>query len=125
MSLFVARLSRLPSCLLACVIGIPVDVLLITVVALWKSPFMLFKGWKRFLEDLVDREGPFSERLCVPFAGLVIILWPIAVVGAVIASLLSSFVLGLYSGVVVHQVSDMPIIIFFNISLSLFRELVG
>lgn len=81
-----------------------VDVLLITAVAIYKSPYMLLKGWKRLLEDLVGREGPFLETVCVPFAGLAILLWPLAVVGAVIASVLSSFFLGMYSGVIVHQV---------------------
>lgn len=65
---------------------------------------MLFKGWKRLLEDLIGREGPFLETVCVPFAGLAIILWPLAVVGAVIGAVVSSFFLGLYSGVIVHQV---------------------
>ncbi|XP_023512953.1 uncharacterized membrane protein At3g27390 [Cucurbita pepo subsp. pepo] len=97
------KLSRLPSCLLASLIGVLVDSLLITLVALWRSPFMLFKGWKRMLEDLVGREGPFLEAVCVPFAGLAIILWPIAVVGAVISAVVSSFFLGLYAGVIVHQ----------------------
>ncbi|XP_022987036.1 uncharacterized membrane protein At3g27390 [Cucurbita maxima] len=97
------KLSRLPSCLLASLIGVLVDSLLITLIALWRSPFMLFKGWKRMLEDLVGREGPFLEAVCVPFAGLAIILWPIAVVGAVISAVVSSFFLGLYAGVIVHQ----------------------
>ncbi|XP_022944680.1 uncharacterized membrane protein At3g27390 [Cucurbita moschata] len=97
------KLSRLPSCLLASLIGVLVDSLLITLVALWRSPFMLFKGWKRMLEDLIGREGPFLEAVCVPFAGLAIILWPIAVVGAVISAVVSSFFLGLYAGVIVHQ----------------------
>ncbi|KAG6570962.1 putative membrane protein, partial [Cucurbita argyrosperma subsp. sororia] len=97
------KLSRLPSCLLASLIGVLVDSLLITLVALWRSPFMLFKGWKRMLEDFVGREGPFLEAVCVPFAGLAIILWPIAVVGAVISAVVSSFFLGLYAGVIVHQ----------------------
>lgn len=81
----------------------PVDVPLITAVALWKSPYMLFRGWKRLLEDLIGREGPFLETVCVPFAGLAIMLWPLAVVGAVIGAFLSSFFLALYSGVIVHQ----------------------
>ena len=102
--LILVRLSRLPSCLLASLIGVLVDSLLITLVALWRSPFMLFKGWKRMLEDLIGREGPFLEAVCVPFAGLAIILWPIAVVGAVISAVVSSFFLGLYAGVIVHQV---------------------
>ncbi|KAA8524906.1 hypothetical protein F0562_011329 [Nyssa sinensis] len=97
------KLSKLPSCLLVALLGVPVDVLLITAVALWKSPSMLFKGWKRLLEDLIGREGPFLEAVCVPFAGLAIILWPLAVVGAVISAFLSSFFLGLYGGVIVHQ----------------------
>lgn len=98
------RLSKLPCCFLATLIGVPVDVLLITALALWKSPFMLFKGWKRLLEDLIGREGPFLETVCVPFAGLAILLWPLAVVGAVVAAIISSFFLGLYAGVIVHQV---------------------
>lgn len=96
----------MPSCLLAGLIGVVIDGVLITVVALYKSPYMLLKGWKRLLEDLVGREGPFLETVCVPFAGLAICLWPLAVVGAVIASVFSSFFLGLYSGVIVHQVCN-------------------
>lgn len=98
------RLSKLPSCILVSLLAIPVDVPLITALALWKSPFMLFRGWKRLLEDLIGREGPFLETVCVPFAGLAIFLWPLAVVGSVGASFFSSFALALYSGVVVHQV---------------------
>ncbi|CAK7349161.1 unnamed protein product [Dovyalis caffra] len=97
------KLPKLPSCLLVILIAVPVDVLLITAVALWKSPYMLFQGWKRLLEDLIGREGPFLETVCVPFAGLAIILWPLAVIGAVIGAIISSFFLALYSGVIVHQ----------------------
>ncbi|XP_060188174.1 uncharacterized membrane protein At3g27390 [Lycium barbarum] len=97
------KLSKLPSCILVSLLAIPVDVPFITALALWKSPFMLFRGWKRLLEDLIGREGPFLETVCVPFAGLAIFLWPLAVVGSVIASFFSSFALALYSGVVVHQ----------------------
>ncbi|KAK6918706.1 hypothetical protein RJ641_017128 [Dillenia turbinata] len=98
------KLLRLPSCLLASIIGMVVDLLLITAVAIWKSPYMLFKGWKRLLEDLIGREGPFLETVCVPFAGLAIILWPMIVVGAVLGALISSIFLGLYGGVIVHQI---------------------
>lgn len=97
------KLSKLPSCILVSLLAIPVDVPFITALALWKSPFMLFKGWKRLLEDLIGREGPFLETVCVPFAGLAIFLWPLAVAGSVVASFFSSFALALYSGVVVHQ----------------------
>lgn len=88
-------------------VGVPVDVVLITIVALWKSPCMLLKGWKRLLEDLIGREGPFLETVCVPFAGLAIILWPVAVVVGVISAIISSLFLGLYAGVVVHQVNGL------------------
>ncbi|KAF9669662.1 hypothetical protein SADUNF_Sadunf14G0130500 [Salix dunnii] len=97
------ELAKLPSCLLVILIAVPVDILLITAVALWKSPYMLLRGWKRLLEDLIGREGPFLETVCVPFAGLAIILWPLAVVGAVMAAIISSFFLALYSGVIVYQ----------------------
>lgn len=94
----------MPGCFLVSMIGVLVDVPLITAVGLWKSPYMLFIGWKRLLEDLVGREGPFLETVCVPFAGLAILLWPLAVVGAVLGAILASFLLGIYAGVVVHQV---------------------
>ncbi|XP_024960269.1 uncharacterized membrane protein At3g27390 isoform X2 [Cynara cardunculus var. scolymus] len=97
------RLSKLPKCLFVLPIAVAVDVPLITVVALWKSPYMLIIGWKRLLEDLIGREGPFLETVCVPFAGLAIVLWPLAVVGAMIASFFSSFGLALYSAMIVHQ----------------------
>ncbi|XP_057461329.1 uncharacterized membrane protein At3g27390 isoform X1 [Actinidia eriantha] len=97
------KLTKLPICLLAILIGLIVDVPMITVVALWKSPYMLFKGWKRLLEDLIGREGPFLETVCIPFAALSIVLWPLAVVGAVISAFFSSLFLALYSAVIVHQ----------------------
>jgi hypothetical protein len=102
---FFVRLSLLPCCLLVILVGMPFDVVLITSIAIWKSPYMLFRGWKRLLEDLVGRRGPFLETECVPFAGLAIILWPLAVLGAVLAAIIVSFFLSLYGGVVVHQVS--------------------
>ncbi|PWA41892.1 hypothetical protein CTI12_AA549900 [Artemisia annua] len=96
-------LSKLPKCLFVIPIAIVVDVPLITTVAICKSPYMLIIGWKRLLEDLIGREGPFLETVCVPFAGLAILLWPLAVGGAVIAATISSFGLALYSAMVVHQ----------------------
>ncbi|XP_062107094.1 uncharacterized membrane protein At3g27390 [Humulus lupulus] len=120
------KVSKLPSCLLVCLIGVAADVPLITAVALWKSPYMLFKGWKRLLEDLIGREGPFLETVCVPFAALAIILWPLAVVGAVMGAIVSSFFLGLYSGVVVHQEDSLCLGLAFVISVvSLFDEYVN
>lgn len=120
------KLSKLPSCLLATLVGVPVDVFLITALALWKSPFMLFKGWKRLLEDLIGREGPFLETVCVPFAGLAILLWPLAVVGAVVAAIISSFFLGLYAGVIAHQEDSLQMGLAYIVSVvSLFDEYVN
>ncbi|KAJ4831106.1 hypothetical protein Tsubulata_027026 [Turnera subulata] len=117
------KLSKLPSCLIVILIAVPVDVLLITAVSLWKSPYMLFQGWKRLLEDLVGREGPFLETVCVPFAGLAIILWPLAVVGSVIGAIISSFFLGLYSAVIVQQEDSLMMGIAYVIAVvSLFDE---
>lgn len=81
-----------------------VDMPLISVIAVCKSPYMLFKGWHRLSHDLIGREGPFLETICVPFAGLAIILWPMAVVGALLGSIVSSMFLGAYAGVVAYQV---------------------
>ncbi|PRQ52417.1 hypothetical protein RchiOBHm_Chr2g0155271 [Rosa chinensis] len=120
------ELMKLPGCFLVSVIGVPADVSLITVVALWKSPYMLFKGWKRLLEDLIGREGPFLETECVPFAGLAILLWPLAVVGGVVASFFCSFFLGLYSGAIVYQENSVRLGLAYIVSVvSLYDEYVN
>ncbi|KAG9448494.1 hypothetical protein H6P81_008459 [Aristolochia fimbriata] len=117
------KLLMLPSCFLVGLLSVLIDVPTITAVALWKSPYMLFKGWKRLFEDLIGREGPFLETVCVPFAGLAIILWPIAVVGAVICAFICSFFLGLYGAVVVHQESSLKMGLAYIISIiSVFDE---
>ncbi|KAL1194160.1 putative membrane protein [Cardamine amara subsp. amara] len=100
------RLLQLPGALVASAIGILVDFLMISLVAICKSPYMLFKGWHRLFQDLIGREGPFLETLCVPIAGLVILLWPLAVSGAVIGSVVASVFLGAYAGVVSYQESS-------------------
>ncbi|TKY46456.1 membrane protein [Spatholobus suberectus] len=100
------RLPYLPGAIVAAVLGIIVDMPVISVVAICKGPYMLFKGWKRLVHDLIGREGPFLETICVPFAGLAIILWPLAVAGAVLASVLASFFLGAYAGFVAYQESS-------------------
>uniref|UniRef100_I1N7I4 Uncharacterized protein n=1 Tax=Glycine max TaxID=3847 RepID=I1N7I4_SOYBN len=100
------RLLYIPGALIASVIGIIVDVPVISFVALCKGPYMLFKGWHRLFHDLIGREGPFLETICVPFAGLAILLWPLAVAGAILASMLASFFLGAYAGVVAYQESS-------------------
>ncbi|KAK7273461.1 hypothetical protein RIF29_14511 [Crotalaria pallida] len=120
------RLSILPCCLLVILVAVPFDMVLITSIGIWKSPYMLLRGWKRLLEDLIGREGPFLETECVPFAGLAIILWPLAVVGAVLAASISSLFLGLYSGVVVHQEDSMQMGFAYILSVvSLFDEYVN
>lgn len=85
-------------------LGFLIDMPVISLIAMFKSPYMLFKGWHRLLHDLIGREGPFLETICVPFAGLAILLWPLAVVGAVLGSMVSSLFLGAYAAVVVYQV---------------------
>jgi hypothetical protein len=100
------RLLYLPGAFLAAVIGMLVDVPVISFIAVCKGPYMLFKGWHRLFHDLVGREGPFLETIYVPFAGLAILLWPLAVAGAVLASILASYFLGAYAGVVAYQVNS-------------------
>ncbi|KAJ0053803.1 hypothetical protein Pint_02874 [Pistacia integerrima] len=97
------RLLDIPGAIVAGVLGVLVDFPVISAIAICKSPYMLFKGWHRLFHDLVGREGPFLETICVPFAGLAILLWPLAVVGAVLGSILSTIFLGAYAGVVVYQ----------------------
>ncbi|KAI4347820.1 hypothetical protein L6164_008599 [Bauhinia variegata] len=120
------KLSLLPSCMLVVLVAVPFDMALITSIAIWKSPYMLLRGWKRLLEDLIGREGPFLETVCVPFAGIAIILWPLAVVGAVLAASISSFFLGLYSGIIVQQEDSIQMGFAYIISVvSLFDEYVN
>lgn len=69
-----------------------------------EKPIHVVQRVEALLEDLIGREGPFLETVCVPFAGLAILLWPLAVVGAVSASFIASFFLGFYGGIVVYQV---------------------
>ncbi|KZV31363.1 hypothetical protein F511_05467, partial [Dorcoceras hygrometricum] len=117
------QLSMIPGGFLVAILAVPVDVPLITAIALWKSPYMLFRGWKRLLEDLVGREGPFLESVCVPFAGLAIFLWPLAVIGAVLAAFFSSFFLGLYGGVVVIEEGSLQMGLAYIVAvISLFDE---
>ncbi|XP_050234584.1 uncharacterized membrane protein At3g27390 [Mercurialis annua] len=100
------RLLHLPGALIAGLLGSMLDFPLISIIAVCKSPYMLLKGWHRLFHDLIGREGPFLETICVPFAGLAIILWPLAVVGAVLGSMVSSIFLGAYAGVIVYQESS-------------------
>ncbi|VAH33480.1 unnamed protein product [Triticum turgidum subsp. durum] len=72
------RLLDIPGALLSAACGLILDVIMFTLIAIYKCPVMLFKGWKRLIQDLIGREGPFLETACVPFAGLAILLWPFA-----------------------------------------------
>ncbi|KAK1268903.1 hypothetical protein QJS04_geneDACA006665 [Acorus gramineus] len=117
------KLSRLPSCFVIGTLAVLLDVPIITALALGKSPYMLFKGWQRLLEDLIGREGPFLETVCVPFAGLAIILWPLAVVAAVISAFFCSFFLSLYSVIIVYQEKSLKMGFAYMVSVvSLFDE---
>jgi hypothetical protein len=97
-------LLHIPGAIFAAVCGLVVDSIMFILIALYKFPVMLFKGWKRLIEDLVVREGPFLETACVPFAGLAILLWPFAVLGAFLASIICSIPFGAYAAVVVYRV---------------------
>ncbi|KAK6153128.1 hypothetical protein DH2020_012767 [Rehmannia glutinosa] len=50
------------------ILGSMIDLPVISVIAMCKSPYMLFKGWHRLFHDCIGREGPFLETICVPFA---------------------------------------------------------
>ncbi|XP_027358159.1 uncharacterized membrane protein At3g27390-like [Abrus precatorius] len=117
------RLRYLPGAVVAAVFGIIVDMPIISFVATWKGVYMLFKGWSRLFHDLIGREGPFLETICVPFAGFAILLWPLAVAGAVLASMLASIFLGAYAGFVAYQESSFFFgLCFIVAALSLYDE---
>ncbi|KAF8104328.1 hypothetical protein N665_0174s0014 [Sinapis alba] len=117
------RLLQIPGAVIAAVLGVIVDFPVISLIALFKSPYMLFKGWRRLFHDLIGREGPFLETMCVPIAGLVILLWPLGVVGAVLGSVVSSVFLGAYAGVVSYQESSFSFGLCYVVaSLSIYDE---
>ncbi|KAA8530155.1 hypothetical protein F0562_004864 [Nyssa sinensis] len=101
------RLLYLPGAIIAGALGFMVDMPVITLVAAYKTPYMLLKGWHRLFHDCIGREGPFLETICVPFAGLAILLWPLAVVGALLGSMVASVFLGAYAAVIVYQESSL------------------
>ncbi|KAM3242012.1 hypothetical protein ACQJBY_054617 [Aegilops geniculata] len=120
---FEIRVLDIPGAVLAAACGLLMDGIMFTAIALYKFPVMLFKGWKRLIEDLVGREGPFLETVCVPFAGLAILLWPFAVLGAFLASMISSVPLGAYAAIVVYQESSLFMGLSYAISsVSIFDE---
>lgn len=117
------RLLDFPGALIAAACGLMLDGIMFTLIALYKCPVMLFKGWKRLIQDMIGREGPFLETACVPFAGLAILLWPFAVLGSVLASILSSIPLGAYAAVVSYQESSLLMgLAYVASSVSIFDE---
>ncbi|XP_039131339.1 uncharacterized membrane protein At3g27390 isoform X2 [Dioscorea cayenensis subsp. rotundata] len=117
------ELTKIPGCVLVCLLALPIDVPVISTLAVFKSPYMLLKGWQRLFHDLIGREGPFLETVCVPFAGLAIILWPIAVTGAVVTAFICSFFLGFYGGIIAYQEDSLKMGLAYIVSvISLFDE---
>ena len=94
----------MPACIIVGLMGLIVEIPLYTAIAVLKSPYMLFKGWFRLTHDLISREGPFLETACIPIAGLMILMWPIAVIGSVLLAIFSGLFVGLYAPVIVYQV---------------------
>ncbi|XP_010680981.2 uncharacterized membrane protein At3g27390 isoform X1 [Beta vulgaris subsp. vulgaris] len=97
------KVAVLPGCVLSAILGIVVDVPIVTIITIYKTPILLFKGWQRLIQDLIGREGPFLETFCVPFAGLWILLWPVAVFFAMLLGVLSSLAFGCYAAVVAYE----------------------
>ncbi|XVE87139.1 hypothetical protein DITRI_Ditri18aG0092500 [Diplodiscus trichospermus] len=97
------RLIHVPGLIIVGLLGLIVDIPSYAIIALVKSPYLLFKGWFRLIHDLISREGPFLETVCIPIAGLTILFWPIVVLGSVLLAIFSSFFIGLYGSVIVYQ----------------------
>ncbi|XP_057964203.1 uncharacterized membrane protein At3g27390-like [Malania oleifera] len=117
------KVTQVPGCILCAILGVAVDVPFITLIVLYKAPIFLFKGWHRLVQDLIGREGPFLETVCVPFAGLLILLWPVAVLLAIFAGIMSSFLFGFYAAVVAYQESSTKRgLLYVVASVSLFDE---
>lgn len=117
------RLSQIPGCMLAGILGVLTDVPMLSLIVLYKVPVMLYKGWRQLIHDLIGRSGPFLESVCVPFAGLMILLWPIAVGLAAAAGILSSFGLGLYAAAVAYQENSTKSGLLYGIAvISMFDE---
>ncbi|XP_077233168.1 putative membrane protein At3g27390 isoform X1 [Tasmannia lanceolata] len=117
------KLSQIPGCALAGILGPLIDVPVMTILVIYKAPVMLFKGWKRLARDLIGREGPFLETVCVPFAGLSILLWPTVVALSASAGIISSFFLGCYAAIVAYQENSTKSGLLYIVSvISLFDE---
>ncbi|KAJ4714982.1 Steroid nuclear receptor ligand-binding [Melia azedarach] len=97
------KVTEIPGCILSAILGLLVNLPVITFIVVYKTPILLFKGWHRLIQDLIGREGPFLETVCVPFAGLLILLWPIVVLLAAFAGIMSSFCFGCYAAAIAYQ----------------------
>ncbi|GFS39976.1 hypothetical protein Acr_00g0065930 [Actinidia rufa] len=117
------KVTQIPGSILCAILGILVDVPFITLIVLYKAPILLFKGWYQLVHDLIGREGPFLETVCVPFAGLLILVWPFVVLSATFLGIISSFFFGCYAAVVAYQESSTENgLLYIVTSLSLFDE---
>ncbi|KAI3915389.1 hypothetical protein MKW92_044317 [Papaver armeniacum] len=117
------KVLQIPGCILATILGLIVDVPMISLIVIYKAPVMLFKGWHRLVEDLIGRAGPFLEDVCVPFAGLLILMWPFIVLLSVLVGIISSFGFGGYAAVVAYQEnSTTKGLVYIIACLSLFDE---
>jgi hypothetical protein len=110
----VSRLADIPGCIFAGLLGMVVDTLLISSVALAKSPLMLLKGWKQLTMDLLGQQGSCVDAACVPLAGLAILLWPLVVCATAFTAMICSPFFGLFSAVIVYQVGDLSPISLLN-----------
>ncbi|CAK9197786.1 unnamed protein product, partial [Sphagnum troendelagicum] len=106
------KLADIPGCIFVGLLGMVVDMLLISSVALAKSPLMLLKGWKQLTMDLLGQQGSCADAACVPLAGLAILLWPLVVCATVFTAMICSPFFGLFSAVIVYQESSL----FFGLS---------
>lgn len=97
------RFIHIPAIIFVGLAGLIVEIPSFTVIAMIKSPYMLFRGWQRLIHDLVSREGPFLETACIPVAGITILLWPLFVAGSIIVAIFTSFFVALYGSVITYQ----------------------
>ncbi|PIA46341.1 hypothetical protein AQUCO_01500101v1 [Aquilegia coerulea] len=97
------RFLHIPASIAVGIMGLIIEIPLYTIIAVVKSPYLLFMGWYRLTHDLISREGPFLETACIPIAGLTILLWPLVVVGSILMAIFSSFFVALYGAVIVYQ----------------------
>ncbi|XWS29858.1 hypothetical protein CRYUN_Cryun24cG0066100 [Craigia yunnanensis] len=101
--LYLKELIHVPGLIVVGLLGLIVDIPSYTIITVVKSPYMLFEGCFRLTHDLISREGPFLETVCIPIAGLTILFWPIVVIGSILVDIFSSFFIGLYRSVIVYQ----------------------